>query len=80
MKPGDLVRFEQTGQLIRRVGDWPTQEKYWTIGLCLSYDKVQGLVKILYRGKIIKQPKWSVEKAGKKDIEFRRLDETRRFG
>ena len=49
MKPGDLVRFEQTGQLIHHIGDYPEQEKYWTIGLCLSYDKVQG--KITYVGK-----------------------------
>ena len=77
MKKGDLVRFEQTGQLIHRVGDYPIQEKYWTIGLCLSYDKIQGIVKILYRGKIIRKAKWLVEKAGKKDIEFRRLNETR---
>ena len=77
MKAGDLVRFQQTGQFIQRVGDWPMQEKYWIIGLCLSYDKIQGIVKILHRGKIIRKAKWLVEKAGKKDIEFRRLDETR---
>ena len=77
MQKGDLVRFKQHGRLASQFGNWSTGVNYWTIGLCLSYDKVQGLVKILYRGKIIKQPKWSVEKAGKKDIEFRRLDETR---
>jgi hypothetical protein len=31
----------------------------------------------LHHGKIIRKAKWLVEKAGKKDIEFRRLDETR---
>jgi len=77
MKAGDLVRFEQTGRLVHRIANWPIQEKYWTIGLCLSYDKIQGIVKILHHGKIIRKAKWLVEKAGKKDIEFRRLDETR---
>ena len=77
MKAGDLVRFQQTGQLIHRIGDYPEQEKYWTIGLCLSYDKIQGIVKILYCGKIIRQPKWSVEKAGEKDVQFRRPYKTR---
>ena len=77
MKAGDLVRFQQFGQLIHRLGGRPVQQKYWTIGLCLSYDKVQGIVKILYKGKILSKQKWSVEKAGEKDVQFRRLIQTR---
>ncbi len=39
--------------------------------------QVQGIVRILHKGQVISKQKWDVEKAGKKDIEFRRLDETR---
>ena len=76
MKNGDLVRFQHPGQFLGRVSGRPVQHMYWTIGLCLSYDPVQGIVKILYKGKIISKQKWSVEKAGAKDVQFRRLIET----
>ena len=77
IKSGDLVRFKQHGKLASQFGFWRTGVNYWIIGLCISYDKVQGIVKILHKGQVISKQKWDVEKAGKKDIEFRRLDETR---
>ena len=77
IKSGDLVRFKQLGQLPSQFGNWSPGVNYWIIGLCISYDKVQGIVKILHKGQIISKLKWNVEKAGNKDKKFRRLCETR---
>jgi hypothetical protein len=77
VKPGDLIRFKQHGKLSSQFGNRPTEVNYWIIGLCISYDKVQGIVKILHKGQVISKQKWDVEKAGNKDKKFRRLCETR---
>jgi hypothetical protein len=72
VKPGDLVRFQEYGYPIYRKGKQPKQSLYWVIGLCVLHNKVQHSVSILYKGKIIKQHSSRVEKAGKKDVKYRR--------
>ena len=72
MKPGDLVRFKENGPLFCAPGQQPKSIKYWVIGLCVSHDKVQHSVKILHKGKIINKHSSRVEKAGKKDVKYRR--------
>ena len=70
MKPGDLVRFEMYGPLTFVPGDYPRQHILWKLGLCISYDKDQRIVDILYKGGIIKKHCSGVEKAGRRDNEL----------
>ena len=72
MKPGDLVRFKENGPLACAPGKNPKQIKYWVIGLCISHNKIQHSVSILHKGKVIKCHSSKAEKAGKKDVKYRR--------
>ena len=70
MKAGDLVRFQMYGPITSVPGDYPRQYKHWELGLCISYDKDQRIVDILYKGGIIKKHCSGVEKAGRRDNEL----------
>ena len=72
MKQGDLVRFQEYGDLVCQKGKHPKQSLHWVIGLCVLHNKVQHSVSILHKGRIIKQHSSRVEKAGKKDVKYRR--------
>ena len=66
MKPGDLVRFHQWGDLAD-VNDWSTTPKS-KVGVLIEHDKRFGHVDILYEGNIIRERSAFVEKAGKRDL------------
>ncbi len=66
MKAGDMVRF--------RAPHWlggaglSEEDRPWLLGLLVEYPKWERIATVMHKGKLLRLPCYTVEKAGKKDF------------
>jgi hypothetical protein len=76
MQQGDMVRFAKWEE-IEDIGNskkWPSTPKPH-IGVLIEHDKLMGTVHVLYEGNILKLRSVFAEKAGRKDLKDKVINE-----